>query len=110
MKKVELVQAIEKAIKTVGPKGPGHWTVEVRERYVVLDYSLKVQHDCWPCPHPELKKSQDAIWKKWGGDQIVGDLRVKSAAADGYTDKYGDEIYCEYVTIEYEEEEEEEEE
>lgn len=109
MKKAQLVERLEKAIKTLGPKGPGKWTVDDHGGCVLLFYSLEVdQEECWPCPHLELKKDQDSIWNKWGGNEVLNyaGVSIKTSGSDSYTDKYGDKIYCEYVTIEYEEDEE----
>lgn len=107
MKKAQLIEKLEKSIQAIGPKGPGVWTVEDHGDVVILSYAITLD-GCENAPHHDLEKNQDAIWKEWGGYQIVreADAEIKDAGSDGYTDKYGDDIYCEYVTIGFNEEEE----
>lgn len=111
--RAQALAALNEAIAAYSdPTGPGTWSAEdfhgSGRPSVGLTYKVDIEGD-GPEPHPELQTG-DEPWKMWGGDAILAaaGLEQFDGMSDSYTDKYGDQIYCDSAVIEVEEEESEE--
>jgi hypothetical protein len=110
MKKSMIANMLQIAIENLQESGPGKWTiVDHYEDCVQLCYTLDVVKTKGEAtaPHPDLYKDSDAIWSKWGGREILNaipkalKIQQRDAGADGYTDKYGDDVYSEYINLHF---------
>lgn len=101
------IEAAIRVVKATQDTGPGEWRVEdAQDGVILLSYHLVTTGaEGDTAPHPVLHKDSGAVWSVWGGNAILqaAGVETKQAGADGYTDRFGDSIYTEYVTIEYSE-------
>ncbi len=79
--------------------GPGHWGVEAEwdvagRPAIALIYRVECSGG-GPEPHPDFVYA-DMPWSAWGGNAILAaaGMETFTGMAEGYTDKYGDDMYA----------------
>lgn len=92
MKKQAAINALESAINSYTTDTPGTWSVNAGDCYVQL---------VWECESndPEISNLSDEPWRVWGGDEIAASAGMpdfNDSGADRYTDRYGDDIACQW--------------
>lgn len=83
---------LETAIAATATSGPGTWSVNSGEGYVML---------VWTADEAETGEMYgDEPWSEWGGNAIIeaaGLQQFDDSGIDGYTDRYGDPVVSQWV-------------